>query len=425
MDCVIVGGGPAGIHAALQCRQSWPGKTVALLEAGEELGYCNPMLPQYMGGQVEEEKLFFWRPAEDPLFQLRTGVQVQSLERASRSLRLSNGEELRYERLILAPGGRAIVPFADLEKGPAGIFPVRTLAPARKIREWIPTHREIVVLGGGLVGIKTAVYLSAAGFKISIVEKEDHILPQALSPSASKPIEEHLHRLGIRLYLGNALDSFDGAKGALTAVKAGGRTIPCETLLLAIGSVPNIGFLDGSNLVQERAIQLSSTLQTSDPNIFAAGDAVAIAAPGGIKVTPWTWPQAVTQGKLAAANLYGPEPVPIQVLTRVNSMNLQGLALAVLGVPVPGAEIVSWTGPGEGSYREIFLRDGRIVGGALVGNTSGATRLHTLMINGETIGPKALELLRQTGRVYARPLPARFPRQRRVARFFSSKEMNP
>ena len=87
-----------------------------------------------------------------------------------------------------------------------------------------------------------------------------------------------------------------------------------------------------------RKLRVSAALQTKDPRIFAAGDAVTIFTADGKKYTPWTWPQAVSQGKLAAANLYRSQPVPLKALTRVNSMNLQGLSLNMLGAFVEGSE---------------------------------------------------------------------------------------
>lgn len=414
MDIVIVGGGPAGFHAALQCRRSWPQKSVILIEGEKSVGYCRPLLPQFMTGEAPEEKLYLFKPPEDPFLKVLSGVRVQSLSGEKQALLLENHGKMEYERLILAPGGRPIVPRMEGVGGLEGVFPVRNLPEAQRVRNWITRDQKILVLGGGLVGVKTAVYLRIAGFQTAIVEKEDHLLPQALSSDAAGYVEKHFREMGIDLYLSQTLESGEGENGKVQRARVGGQWLPCNALLLAVGSVPNISFLESSGLLEGGELRVSATLQTKNPRIFAAGDAVTIFTPDGKRCTPWTWPQAVSQGKLAAANLYRSNPLPLKALTRVNSMNLQGLALNMLGAFVGGCEEVSYAPPLEGFLRQAFLRQGRINGGALVGDITGAGPLHHLMIQNRDSISEVRRLIKPSFRLMSPNLSERGTGRRRA-----------
>lgn len=392
MDCVIIGGGAAGMQAALTIRQQWPEKTVAVIDTEKEIGYYRTLLPQFMNKTLTEKKMFFWRAHHDPQLQVISGVTAEGIDQENRTLFLDNKDRIHYQRLLIASGGRPIVPGICAARSVNGIFPIRSLRVARIARDWLPDHREVVIVGGGLVGVKTAVHLAGFDFSITLIEKENQLLPHALSAEASKLVEAQLRQKKIQLLLGNSLDDLQFANDAIHAAKVDGRWIPCQTMFVAAGSAPELGFLDGSNLVKEDdRLEVSTALQTRDKNIFAAGDAVTIV--DNDRFTPWTWPQAVVQGKLAAQNLYASSPLSLNTLSRVNAMNLNGLSLAVLGIPVAGAERSVYWRPESGEYRELFHVDGRIVGGALIGNISNAGGLHQIMNSGMRIEGDFDELL--------------------------------
>ena len=408
MACIIVGGGIAGFRATMTCRAIRPDRAVTLIDAEEETGYYRTLLPQFMVGALPEEKLFFRKGESDPLLTVRTGVRVRSLDRKSSSLTLDSGETLSYDRLILAHGGEPYLP--GILAGPPcrGIFPVRDLTTARMTQAWLQDHRKVVVFGGSLVGVKTAVHLRHAGFEVSLVVRRGHILLRALSPESTEVIEAHLRRLGIEICVNASLEEIRKKNGKIDALKAGGRWLPCDTLLVAAGTTPDTSFLAGTGLLTAGELVVSPALQTIDPRIFAAGD-VAVISSRGEKVTPNTWPQAVSQGRLAAENLYRSTPMPHGDLTRINAMELHGLAMVILGPPVSGAEVICHERPEASVRRELFLVDGRPVGGALIGDITAAGTLHAL-INAERpltareaglLRPRAENVIRfpgQTGR---------------------------
>ncbi len=335
--------------------------------------------PSSWSGRSPRKNSSFPRGEDDPLLTVRTGVRVKTLDRKGSRLLLDNGETLSYDRLILAHGGDPYLP--GILAGPPckGIFPVRDLTTARATKAWLAEHRQVIVFGGSLVGVKTAVHLSQAGFEVSLVVRRGHILLRALSPEAAQVVEAHLVKMGIRLYVNSPLEDIRVEQGAITALKAGAQWIPGDTLLVAAGTAPDTSFLEGTGLLTDGQLVVSPALQTADPRIFAAGDVAVIAATGGERFSPNTWPQAVSQGRWAAENLYRKTPLPYRDLTRVNAMELHGLAMVILGPPVDGAEVISYTRPEECIRRELFLVGGRPVGGALIGDISAAGTLRALI----------------------------------------------
>jgi nitrite reductase (NADH) large subunit len=375
MDCIIVGGGAAGFQAAMTSRTVWPERAVTVIDAEKECGYYRTLLPQFMVGALPEEKLFFPRGEDDPLLTVRTGVRVKTLDRKGSCLLLNSGETLSYDRLILAHGGDPYLP--GILAGPPckGIFTLRDLNTARATKAWLAEHRQVIVFGGSLVGVKTAVHLRQAGFDVSLIVRRGHILLRALSPEAAQVVEAHLVKMGIRLYVNSPLEDIRIEQGAIKALKADGQWIPGDTLLVAAGTTPDTSFLEGTGLLTKGQVVVSQTLQTPDPRIFAAGDVAVITATGGETFSPNTWPQAVSQGRWAAENLYRKTLLPYRDFTRVNAMELHGLAMVILGPPVDGVEVISYTRPEEYIRRELFLVGGRPIGGALIGDISAAGTL--------------------------------------------------
>lgn len=399
MACIIIGGGVAGFQAAASCRAAWPDRPVTLIDREGEAGYYRALLPQFIVGDIAEEKLFFPPRGSDPLLTVLRGIRVRSLDRKARRVVLESGEALAYDGLILAQGGDPHIPDILASAPCAGVFPVRDLTAARATKEWLAGHRRVLVFGGSLVAVKTAIYLRLAGFDVSIVVRRGHLLLRALSTAAALIVENHLKEMGIGLHVNAPLEDVRVTGGAISGIKAGGRWIDCDTLLVAAGTSTDTSFLAESGLLTDGALIVNPALQTSDPRIFAAGDAAVIAA-GGETVSPGTWPQAASQGKRAAENLFRGNALPLTDLTRINAMALHGLAMVILGPPVDGAEVIAYERPEANIRRELFLAEGKPVGGALIGDISAAGPLHALIVAGRPISGEEASLLRpRTGSV--------------------------
>ncbi len=382
MEIVIVGGGPAGISAAWASRQWWPNRSVLLIEAEEAIGCCRPLLPQFLAGQVAEEKVFLNQILkEDPQLKIITGKKVVGLDRQKRIVFLNDGAEINYERLLLASGGEPIIPPGLGAAPKQGIFPLRNLAQVKEARAWLKQGQQVFILGGGLVGVKTAAYLRKAGFQINLVEKEDQLLPQVLPRQAARFLGDYLCQLGIKIFLGETIAQTESFNGQIKRVRLKDQWYPCATLLLALGARPHTSFLKGSGLLSEEKLLVLPTLQTKDPRIFAAGDVAIIEQPDGRELALWTWPQAVMQGKLAAANFYRPNPLALKIFTKANSLNLTDLPLNIIEGSKEYDRDIIYASPKGNFWRQILLHEQKLVGAVFLGNISHAGLIHYLLIN--------------------------------------------
>ena len=147
--------------------------------------------------------------------------------------------------MLIASGGRPVVPAIFLKDSSDGIFPIRSLAVARSARDWLSAHPQVVIVGGGLVGVKTAAHLAGYDVSVTLIEKENRLLPQALTREASRYVEEHLRAKKINLLLGSTVEDISSDRGAISAVRANGRWLSCQTVFIAAGSLPEVGYLQG------------------------------------------------------------------------------------------------------------------------------------------------------------------------------------
>lgn len=314
---IIVGAGHAGGRAALALREQ--GYAGRLLLIGDE-----PHLP-YERPALSKQLLLGSQPADACHIGDSQQYQAQDIERlsatrvsaiapASRQITLHDGSRLDYHKLLLATGGRARqapLPGAQL----AGVQLLRTLDDAAALRPRLQAGQRLVVVGGGFIGLEVAASARQLGCQVTVLEAGDRLAARALPPLLSERLLQ-LHRAhGVTVRLGCQLRGFHGACSVSAVELADGELLPCDTVVVGIGIQPNTELAAAAGLAVGNGIRVDSRLQSSDPHIYAVGDACEFPAPqDGQPQRLETWRNAELQARHVARNLLGADE-PYAALT--------------------------------------------------------------------------------------------------------------
>ena len=305
MKVIIVGGVAGGASCAARLRRLDEEAEIIMVERGPYFSYANCGLPYHISGVIPKESSLL--VASEQMFRAhfaidaRTNCEAISISPKEKTVNLRNvktGEVTTesYDKLVLSPGALSVrfpLPGIDLP----GIFHVRTVPDARTIREWVERGttfltgmfnysgiqavkpaRHAVVVGGGFIGLETAENLAHAGFDVTLVEMLDQVLAP-LDREMANLVEGHLESNGVHLALNDGVAGFTQAEGgALEVQTKSGKKYPADIVILALGVRPDTALAKAAGLaIGERGgIRVDEHMRTSDPDIFAVGDAIEV-----------------------------------------------------------------------------------------------------------------------------------------------------
>ncbi len=305
---VIVGAGQAGLQIAESLRAEAFAGDIVLLAREKFPPYQRPPLSKaWLLGDVSEQRLFL-RGADffaARNIDLRLGAHVAAIDRAARKVILADGSVENYSGLALATGARARRPAiagADL----AGVCVLRDIEDAKNIAHRLPQAENIVVIGGGFIGLEVAAAARKKGRAVKVVEAVDRLMARAVTPKISA-FFANLHRAhGVELVFSTQVTALEGHEGRVNAVTtADGAKTPADLVIFGIGAMANEELAAAAGLEVSRGIMVDSNAQTSDPGIVAAGDCTVWRRDDGKLLRLESVQNAVEQGKAAAASLLG------------------------------------------------------------------------------------------------------------------------
>jgi NADPH-dependent 2,4-dienoyl-CoA reductase/sulfur reductase-like enzyme len=316
---LLIGGGLASSQAAKQLRQLDPQATITLVTDDPHPPYDHPPLSKdFLRGEMPKEKVFFDDPSfyETQKIELKLGMAVTKLDPATRTATLDNGSQLPFDKALIATGGRPLhltIAGADL---PA-VHYLRTLNDSMALAAAATPGSFAVLIGAGFIGLEVAASLTQRGVQVTVVETGPHIWPRFAGETLATAIQEHCAAKGIAFRTGDSVAEIQRQNERFSVRLKSGAVLPCNFVCIGVGIVPNVELAQQAGLAVENGIVVDEYLQSSHPDIYAAGDVANYVDPLFSKRRRVEhWGHAEYSGQLAAQNMAGARR-PYDLLTYV------------------------------------------------------------------------------------------------------------
>ncbi len=386
---VIVGAGQAGLRAAEALRKQGYAGPLLLLGDEPHLPYERPPLSKGLldGSQSQADCLVLPEAAFEALkLDFRPGRTAVALLPTEKKLRLDDGSELAFTKLLLATGARAR-PLADLPDDPR-ILTLRNLADVAALQPRLQAARRVVLLGGGFIGLEVAGLAAKLGKSVTVVEREPHLLARLLPAPAAALFQQVAESQGVQFRLGAAPAGISASSKAVRLEFAQGSELEADLLLVSIGSLANIELAAEAGLtVLAGAIQVDAACRTSAADIYAAGDCALYHADTGLPPLRFeSWQNAETQARIAAAAMLD-LPLPETPLPWFWTDQF-GLSVQIFGLPQPGLRAAVKRGALPGDMLALLYDGAQIKAAICFGDAAQARKLRALLEKHETAPPE-------------------------------------
>jgi len=355
---VIVGAGHAGGTAAALLRQYGYEAPITIVGDEPVAPYQRPPLSKaWLKGEADAEALML-RPESfyaEKAIGLRLSTSVASIDRAAKTVVLTDGERLPYAALILSTGARArtlTIPGYDL----AGVQVLRSAADAEALKLALGPGKRLAVVGGGYIGLEAAASARALGAEAVVIEAMPRILARSSCQVLSDFFMGYHQQHGVSFELGATIEAFEGEHGSVTGVRlAGGRVIACDAVVVGIGIIPNAELAEAAGLTVDNGIVVDAEARTSDPAIFAIGDVTHRPMPLYARMHRLeSVSNALEQAKQAAAVIVG-RPAPPHEVTW-NWSDQYDVKLQLAGIAFDSDDILVRGDPAAAKFAVFHLK---------------------------------------------------------------------
>jgi nitrite reductase (NADH) large subunit len=371
MKLVMVGNGMAGVRTLEELLRIAPGLyEITVFGAEPHPNYNRILLSPVLAGEQTVEQIILnplsWY--EQHGIRLHLGKSVEAVDRARRTVTAADGTCESYDRLLLATGSNPVmlpVPGRDL----AGVLPYRDIADTQAMIEAAGSGGRAVVIGGGLLGLEAANGLMLRGMQVTVVHLMPWLMERQLDSTAAAMLQGSLERRGLRFVTSAQTESLlGGPDGRVSTVRLkDGTTLPADLVVMAVGIRPNTALAERAGLHCQRGIVVTDTLQTvTDPRVYAVGECVNHRGVAYGLVAPLFEQSKVCANHLAHFGIGRYRGSQISTKLKVTGIDLFSAGDFLGGV---GCEEITLSDPTAGVYKKLVIRDDRLIGACLYGDT--------------------------------------------------------
>lgn len=372
MTYLIIGNGAAGSAAAEAIRKYDQEGTIHIFSKEKYPFYYVPALPEYLAGEKQLSQ-FTLHPLdwyEKNRIDLHLESEITRIDPDQKVVETGQGEQYRYDRLLLATGGYSFVPpikGAEAE----GVYTLRTFGDAEIIKQKAEESRRVVLIGGGLLGLEAGNGLRKAGLEVTVVEFFPRLLPRQMDVPGAELLQKQLEEMGFTFYLGAKTQEIVSGPEGLTVVLESGERLPADMVLISAGVRPELTLAKSLGLEIDKGLKVDDAMRTSRQDIYAAGDLVEHRGRFyGI------WPACTEQGAVAGASMAGHD-VKYEGTVPANTLKVVGIDLMAAGdIDAEGQlESLVSTDEAKKTYRKVVLKDNIVVGAILLGDLRGSKEI--------------------------------------------------
>ena len=389
---IIIGNGMAGIACVEEILKSDPERyEITIFGAEKHLNYNRILLAHVLTGEktLQDISLHDMNWYQENNIKLQTGSKVVEIRRRSRVVITEDGLETGYGRLILATGARPVLlSVPGIYK--KGVATFRDIDDCERIRGFVRKGNRAVVIGGGLLGLEAAHALLKLGMKVTVVHIMKRLMERQLDDTAASFLKQDMEKLGIEILLNKETVEIMGEGNVEGLLFKDGSSVPADVVVMSAGIKPNADLAKSSGIYCEKGVVVSDTMQTYDPAIYAVGECVQHRGATFGLVGP-----IFEQARVLANHLAGDCRLIFKNQATSSRLKVYGIDLYSAGTVDEDAsvETIEYSDKGSKRYKRLFLRNNRIQGIVMYGDTGDGHRLFSSLLKGEDLSDKRHNIL--------------------------------